>query len=93
MNTKTLDNRQQSIIPISAFMAMGNQEKLSQSLNDGLNAGLSISEIKEILVQLYAYAGFPRSLNAISTLERVVNDRKQKGIIDEEGKAPDKVNF
>jgi 4-carboxymuconolactone decarboxylase len=93
MNTKTLDNRQQSIIPISAFMAMGNQEKLSQSLNDGLNAGLSISEIKEILVQLYAYAGFPRSLNAISTLERVVNDRKQKGIIDEEGKAPDKVSF
>jgi 4-carboxymuconolactone decarboxylase len=93
MNTKTLDNRQQSIIPISAFMAMGNQEKLSQSLNEGLNAGLSISEIKEILVQLYAYAGFPRSLNAISTLETVVNDRKQKGIIDEEGKAPDKVNF
>jgi quercetin dioxygenase-like cupin family protein/alkylhydroperoxidase/carboxymuconolactone decarboxylase family protein YurZ len=94
MNTiPPLDSKQQSIIPISAFTAKGNQEKLSQSLNDGLNAGLSINEIKEILVQLYAYAGFPRSLNAISTLENVVNDRKKEGIKDDEGKTPDKVTF
>jgi 4-carboxymuconolactone decarboxylase len=90
---QSLDSRQQSIVPISAFTANGNQEKLSQSLNDGLNAGLSINEIKEILVQLYAYAGFPRSLNAISSLETVVNDRKKKGIKDDEGKTPDKKNF
>jgi quercetin dioxygenase-like cupin family protein/alkylhydroperoxidase/carboxymuconolactone decarboxylase family protein YurZ len=90
---QTLDSKQQSIIPISAFTANGNQEKLKQSLNDGLSAGLSINEIKEILVQLYAYAGFPRSLNAISTLETVVNDRKKQGIKDDEGKTPDKVTF
>jgi 4-carboxymuconolactone decarboxylase len=90
---QALDSKQQSIIPISAFTATGNQEKLSRSLNDGLDAGLSISEIKEILVQLYAYAGFPRSLNAISTLQSVVNDRIKKGIIDDEGKAPDRENF
>lgn len=94
MNTiQPLDNKQQSIIPISAFTANGNQEKLSQSLNNGLNAGLSINEIKEILVQLYAYAGFPRSLNAISTLETVVNNRKKNGIKDDEGKTPDKETF
>jgi 4-carboxymuconolactone decarboxylase len=88
-----LNIKQQSIIPISAFTANGNQEKLSQSLNDGLNAGLNINEIKEILVQLYAYAGFPRSLNAISTFETVVNDRKKRGIKDNEGKTPDKESF
>jgi 4-carboxymuconolactone decarboxylase len=94
MNTnQTLDPKQQSIVPISAFTAKGDQEKLKQSLNDGLNAGLSINEIKEILVQLYAYAGFPRSLNAISTFETVVNDRKKKAIKDEEGKTPDKQTF
>jgi quercetin dioxygenase-like cupin family protein/alkylhydroperoxidase/carboxymuconolactone decarboxylase family protein YurZ len=90
---QTLDSKQQSIIPISAFTANGNQEKLKQSLNDGLSAGLSINEIKEILVQLYAYAGFPRSLNAISNFETVVNDRKKKAIKDEEGKTPDKQTF
>ncbi|KJS29540.1 MAG: hypothetical protein VR64_20520 [Desulfatitalea sp. BRH_c12] len=37
------------------------------ALNQGLDAGLTVNEIKEILVQLYAYAGFPRSLNAIGT--------------------------
>jgi 4-carboxymuconolactone decarboxylase len=88
-----LDSRHQSIVTISAFTAKGDQEKLSQSLNDGLNAGLSINEIKEILVQLYAYAGFPRSLNAISTFEIVVTDRKNKAVKDEEGKTPDKQSF
>jgi 4-carboxymuconolactone decarboxylase len=91
--SQVLDSKQQSIIPISAFTANGNQEKLKQSLNDGLSAGLSINEIKEILVQLYAYAGFPRSLNAITTFETVVDDRRKKSIKDEEGKTPDKQTF
>jgi hypothetical protein len=45
-------------------------------LNDGLNAGLSISEIKETLVQMYAYSGFPRSLNGLNTLLAVLEARK-----------------
>jgi alkylhydroperoxidase/carboxymuconolactone decarboxylase family protein YurZ/quinol monooxygenase YgiN len=55
-------------------------------LNTGLDAGLTINEIKEALVQLYAYCGFPRSLNAINTLMSVLGERKVKGIKDEEGK-------
>jgi quercetin dioxygenase-like cupin family protein/alkylhydroperoxidase/carboxymuconolactone decarboxylase family protein YurZ len=52
-----------------------------------------VNEIKEVLVQLYAYAGFPRSLNAISSLENVVAARKAKGINDPEGKAATTVSF
>lgn len=52
---------------------------------------LNINEIKEVLVQLYAYAGFPRSLNAINTLQAVLNERKQKGIKDTEGPLPGKL--
>lgn len=43
---------------------------------------------KEILIQLYAYTGFPRSLNALNELMKVVETRKQRGIEDIEGKAP-----
>jgi len=37
---------------------------------------------------MYAYCGFPRSLNGISTFMGVMEDRKAKGIKDEIGKEP-----
>ena len=40
-----------------------------------------------MLVQLYAYCGFPRSLNGINTLMNVVKERKAQGISDKEGPA------
>ena len=82
----TLDPKQQSIVTISAFTAKGDLFALRTALNEGLDAGLTINEIKEMLVHLYAYAGFPRSLNAITTLQGVVEERQQKGLKDVEGK-------
>src|SRR5208283_5801129 len=64
----------------------GNLQKLKTALNEGLDAGLTINEIKEILVQMYAYCGFPRSLNGINTFMGVLEEREQKGIKDEPGK-------
>lgn len=84
----TLSARQQAIPLIAASMANSQMDKLNAALNQGLNAGLTINEIKEILVQLYAYTGFPRSLNALSELMKVVEGRKQRGINDVEGKEP-----
>ena len=89
MNAKqTLSAKQRGIVPIAAFTATGDMEKLKTALNEGLDAGLTINEIKEILVQLYAYAGFPRSLNSINTFIGVLEEREQKGIKDEFGKEP-----
>ncbi|MGY0615549.1 carboxymuconolactone decarboxylase family protein [Vibrio sp. FJH11] len=78
-------NKERAIIPIAAFTASGDLENLKLSLVEGLNAGLTISETKEILVQMYAYTGFPRSLNALGTFMSVVEERKQQGIFDTEG--------
>ncbi|MBI5580160.1 MAG: carboxymuconolactone decarboxylase family protein [Deltaproteobacteria bacterium] len=88
VNTQALSPKQQGIVAISAFTANGDQEKLKTALNEGLEAGLTVNEIKEILVQLYAYAGFPRSLNGINTFIGVMEEREQKGIKDELGKEP-----
>jgi 4-carboxymuconolactone decarboxylase len=85
-NNVGLDARQKAIVPIAAFAASGDLEKLKHALNEGLDAGLTVNEIKEILVQLYAYAGFPRSLNAIGTFMEVIDEREKKGIQDEIGK-------
>lgn len=83
---QALSSKQQGIIPIAAFTAKGDLEKLKVSLNEGLDAGLTVNEIKEILVQLYAYTGFPRSLNGLSSFMGVMEERQNKGIKDKAGK-------
>lgn len=55
----TLSASQQAIPLIAASMASSQMDKLNAALNQGLDAGLTINETKEILVQLYAYTGFP----------------------------------
>lgn len=83
-----LSARQLAIVPIAAFAAAGDIAKLSAALNQGLDAGMTVSDAKEVLVQLYAYAGFPRSLNALSELMKVLEARKQRGIQDAPGAEP-----
>ncbi len=86
--SETLSAKQQAIPLIAAAMATSDMPKLNAALNQGLNAGLTVSEAKEILVQLYAYAGFPRSLNALGELLKVVEARKARGIQDAPGREP-----
>jgi 4-carboxymuconolactone decarboxylase len=86
VNNKGLNAKQEQIVTIAAFTAKGDLDKLKTALNEGLDAGLTVNEIKEILVQLYAYAGFPRSLNGIGTFMNVIDEREKKGIKDEIGR-------
>ena len=58
---------------------------LAEAINNGLDAGLTVSQVKEALSQLYAYTGFPRSLNALGILRRVLEQRKAEGKTTEEG--------
>jgi alkylhydroperoxidase/carboxymuconolactone decarboxylase family protein YurZ len=84
--SKTLTARQKKMVAIAAFTAIGDLQKLTAVLNEGLDAGLTVNESKEILVQMYAYCGFPRSLNGINTFMIVLDERQKKGIKDEIGK-------
>lgn len=88
MNKEDLNAKQKKIVTIAAFTAKGDLPKLKAALNEGLDAGLTVNEIKEILVQLYAYAGFPRSLNGIGTFMEVIEERGKRGIKDEPGREP-----
>lgn len=85
-NAQDLSAKQQGIVTIAAFTAKGDLKRLRTALNEGLDAGLTVNEIKEILVQMYAYCGFPRSLNGINTFMSVIQEREAKGIKDELGR-------
>lgn len=83
---QNLSERQKAIIPIAAFTGSGNMPQLETALGEGLEAGLTVNEIKELLVHSYAYAGFPRALNGINTFMAVLKQRKDQGITDPIGK-------
>lgn len=82
----SLPTRQQALVTIAAYTAKGDLPHLHDALAQGLDAGLTVNEAKEVLVQLYAYCGFPRSLQGINTLMKVLDERKAKGQHDVMGK-------
>lgn len=85
-NDFLLSIKKQNIIPIAAYAAKGELQQLKTALNEGLDAGLTVNEIKEVIVHLYAYCGFPRSIRALQICMDVLDERKEKGIMDETGK-------
>lgn len=88
----TLDAKQQSIISIAALTAKGDLERLKPALDAGLDAGLTVCQIREALVHTYAYCGFPRSIRGLQTFMTVLDDRKAKGIVDQTGPDASPVN-
>lgn len=89
---KSLSPQEQSIISIAALTAKGDLDKLKAALNTGLENGLTVNEIKEALVHLYAYCGFPRSIRGLQTFMDVLDERKTKGINDKVGKEASKID-
>lgn len=83
-----LSQKQLSLIPIAAFNATGNLEKLKPALVSGLESGLTVNEIKEIFAHQYAYAGFPRALNGMLTFKSLLEEREKQGIKDVQGAIP-----
>lgn len=76
---ETLTDRQQAIVAIAANEARGDLAGLASSIEYGLDNGLTVNQVKEILSHLYAYTGFPRSLNGLGTLQKVLDQRTADG--------------
>jgi alkylhydroperoxidase/carboxymuconolactone decarboxylase family protein YurZ len=77
-----LTAKDKSIISIAAITARGDLSKLKKELNAGLEAGLTVNQVKEVIIHVYAYAGFPRSIRGLQTFMTVLDERKAKGIND-----------
>ena len=81
MNQLSFTNEQAAwMTAIACHEAKGDLMALESAGHNGLEAELTVSQIKEALSQLYAYTGFPRSLNALGVLQRVIGDRQAKGV-------------
>lgn len=83
---EVLTAREQAIVAVASYTGKGDLEHLKSALMQALEAGMTINEIKEVLIHAYAYCGFPRSLRAIQTFMQVVDERKADGINDPVGR-------
>ena len=83
-----LTPRQQSLVVISSQVARGDIKDLETSYNKAFEVGFTQNELKEICCHLYAYMGFPKALNGLSALQRVIADRQDKSLACEEGRLP-----
>jgi quercetin dioxygenase-like cupin family protein/alkylhydroperoxidase/carboxymuconolactone decarboxylase family protein YurZ len=72
VNGQTLTERQKGLAACACLMAQGDLVRLEPAVRQALDNGVTINELKEAFSQLYAYTGFPRSLNALGVLSKVL---------------------
>lgn len=82
-----LNERQISIVKIASQTAVGSLDSLYSTLYMALDSTLTVNEAKEVMVHSYAYCGFPRALQGLKTLVKVLEERKEKGIIENRGRS------
>ncbi|NLP59321.1 carboxymuconolactone decarboxylase [Lutibacter sp. B1] len=82
-----LDLKSKEIAVVAALTAMGNaQPQLKVHINGALNTGSTINEVKEVILQMSVYSGFPSAINGMNALKEVLKERQEHGIKDEIGK-------
>lgn len=83
---KGMNSKRQHIAEVAALTGKGDLDGLKTALADGLNDGMTVNELKEVMVHAYAYCGFPRALRGLQTLVAVLDERRAKGIEDKRGR-------
>jgi len=73
---KGLDLKSREIATVAALTALGNcMPQLKVHLNAALNVGCNEEEIKEVIIQMSVYAGFPAALNGMFAFKEVLVER------------------
>ena len=68
-----LSPRDRSLITVAALVANGNTEQLPGHLGRARANGLSEKELKEVIIHLAFYAGWPRAMSAITIAKQLFN--------------------
>ena len=73
-----LDNKTKEQAVVAALTAMGTAApQLEVHIHAALHVGCTPEEIREIIIQMTGYAGFPATLNAMGTLMEVLSETGQ----------------
>lgn len=74
------DHRTRRILVLGTMMAIGRWEEFDMHLRAALVDGMSLDDIKEILLQQAIYCGLPVTNTAYHHLDAVIAELTEKGI-------------
>lgn len=69
-----LDLRSRELITLSALLTLGAWPQFKVHVRGALTSGCTETEIKELIIQLAVYAGFPAALNAMEAAGEVFQE-------------------
>lgn len=72
--TGSLDNRMRELITITILTSLNTLPQLKAHVQAGLNVGCTPVEIREAVYQCAPFIGFPKTLNAIGTMNEVFTE-------------------
>ncbi|WP_456284008.1 4-carboxymuconolactone decarboxylase [Microbacterium sp. JZ101] len=69
-----LDRRSRSVAVLSSLIAHGHHEELAMHLRAALRNGLTVDEIREVILQSAIYSGVPAANTAFRIANEVLSD-------------------
>jgi len=75
-----LDRKQRSLVTLGILIGTGKPSELKNHVRAGLNNGLTVGELQEVLIQSIPYCGFPCVAEAIEATVAVLRER---GLVDD----------
>ena len=76
-----LDLRSRQIATVAALTALGTAPvQLRAHIDMALAVGCTEEEIKEVIIQMAVYAGFPAALNGMAAAQEVFSAREKRGV-------------
>jgi 4-carboxymuconolactone decarboxylase len=75
-----LQRRDRSLVNLGMIAALGKQHELAVHVRGAITNGLTVEEIRGVLLQVAVYCGMPTGLEALRTAETTLRDL---GLLDE----------
>ena len=73
-----LDRRTRHLLTLAMLAALGKEHEFAMHVRASRNTGVTIDEIKEMLLQVAVYAGVPAANSAIAAAKRVLAEFEEK---------------
>jgi 4-carboxymuconolactone decarboxylase len=70
-----LDRKARSLVTMAVMIALRQPNEFAIHMNIGLNNGLTLDEIEEMVIQTLPYVGYPAVATALSAATKVIRDR------------------
>jgi 4-carboxymuconolactone decarboxylase len=77
---QTLDRKTRSLLNLAMLTVAGHKDELKLHVKGALNNGVSVDEIKAVLLHATAYSGIPSGLSAFKAAHEVL---QKEGVLNE----------